>query len=39
MHHLELTLLIDDPTSVFSLLGQSVPVTGTFFINYVMLQS
>eukprot|EP00045_Choanoeca_perplexa_P014893 m.178189 g.178189 ORF g.178189 m.178189 type:complete len:877 (+) comp16830_c0_seq1:105-2735(+) len=31
--------IIDDPPSIFDLLGQSIPRTGTFFTNYVMLQA
>ena len=30
--------IIDSPTSIISLLGESIPRTGYFFTNYVMLQ-
>eukprot|EP00730_Choanoeca_flexa_P008176 TRINITY_DN12454_c0_g1_i1.p1 TRINITY_DN12454_c0_g1~~TRINITY_DN12454_c0_g1_i1.p1 ORF type:complete len:666 (+),score=162.36 TRINITY_DN12454_c0_g1_i1:270-2000(+) len=31
--------IANDPASIFELLGQSIPRTGTFFTNYVMLQA
>ena len=34
----ELKDIMDDPTSLVSLLGESAPGTGAFFVNYVMLQ-
>eukprot|EP00730_Choanoeca_flexa_P008182 TRINITY_DN12454_c0_g3_i11.p3 TRINITY_DN12454_c0_g3~~TRINITY_DN12454_c0_g3_i11.p3 ORF type:complete len:110 (+),score=20.99 TRINITY_DN12454_c0_g3_i11:1309-1638(+) len=30
--------IANDPGSIVSLLGRSIPRTGTFFTNYVMLQ-
>eukprot|EP00123_Amoebidium_parasiticum_P000769 comp11670_c0_seq1/m.6194 comp11670_c0_seq1/g.6194 ORF comp11670_c0_seq1/g.6194 comp11670_c0_seq1/m.6194 type:complete len:776 (-) comp11670_c0_seq1:261-2588(-) len=31
--------IVDDPTSIASLLGKALPLKSTFFINYVMLLS
>eukprot|EP00053_Salpingoeca_punica_P016854 m.160744 g.160744 ORF g.160744 m.160744 type:complete len:699 (+) comp17056_c2_seq5:91-2187(+) len=31
--------IIDSPTSIITLLGESIPRTGIFFTNYVMLQA
>lgn len=30
--------IISSPTSIITLLGTSIPTTGSFFTNYVMLQ-
>ena len=35
----ELNALIAHPTSIITLLGMSVPGTGIFFMNYLMLQA
>jgi hypothetical protein len=34
----EFDKIVKNPQSIVSLLGQSVPGTGLFFTNYVMLQ-
>lgn len=34
----ELQLLLDHPSDLLTILGKTVPGTGGFFINYVMLQ-
>ena len=36
-HTQEIEQLIDDPGSIVSLLGRTVPATGAFFTNYILL--
>jgi len=35
----KLTEIINTPTSIVTYLGESIPVTATFFITYIMLQT
>ena len=35
----QLSALIDDPSSIVTLLGQSIPSTSTFFITYLLFQT